>query len=100
MTPVLAVGETAMSLSVSYVLAVVEIRQIIGRVRQQLDKDSCRIAWGKNIALERLGRVKKRGSVKVQRAPTSACLSPAVFGNVYSKQHFSLVQADRNVNTQ
>lgn len=26
--------------------SVVEMRQIIGRTRQQLDKDSCRIAWG------------------------------------------------------
>lgn len=44
--PLVVVGETAMILSVSYTSAVVEMRQIIGRTRQQLVKDDCRIALG------------------------------------------------------
>ncbi len=86
-----ALGETAASLSVSYMSAVVEMRQIIGRTRQQLDKDTCRRALGGKYSNGLTWQGQKLGNVVDQRAPTFSCLSPAVAGSVYSKQHFLLV---------
>lgn len=98
--PLVVIGGTVISLSVSYMSAVVDMRQIIGRTRQQLDKDSCRIAWGANIAIEILGRGKNLAASwfkEHQPLPVRLLLLLAVFTQNHTSRWW---QADRNVTTQ
>lgn len=97
----MVIDEITMSFTISYMSAVVEMRQIIGRTRQQFDKDGCGIAWGMggaNAAIDPLSRVNNLPVPwfkEQQPLPVDLPLLLAVFTQNSTSCWW---QADRNVN--